>query len=456
MDLSKLSDADLDALESGDLTKLSDAGLAVLESGSMTKEQPGQLASFGAGLGKGFGGVVLGAQNLVGMGLEKLGADEAGQWLQQDAQQGKAKLSGELAPYKAANPLTAGAGELTAEIGATLPVGGVLAKGVSMLPSAAKAAPLVQALRSGGASGGGIGTRIAGGAATGGAAASLIDPNDVGLGAGIGAALPVVGRGFSAVGNRLSPESLMQSALKPTIAQLKSGEAKTAIDTLLKYGINATGEGAERVKTMVGDVDKEILDAIAGSGARIPKQDVLNRLKDVEGRFTNQVNPTSDLAAIQNVGTDFANHPMLTGQDIPVDVAQRLKQGTYKILEKKYGQVGTAETEAQKGLARGLKEEIAKAVPAVGPLNKKQSDLIKTMKVVGRRSLMDENRNPVGIAGLSQSPLQLAAMLADRSALVKSLAARGINAATPEGKNALMVEMLRQGVYRGAPVGFAD
>jgi hypothetical protein len=276
------------------------------------------------------------------------------------------------------------------------------------------------------------------------------------LGAGIGGVLPVVGRSISAFGSNFSPENLMQSALKPTIAQLKSGEAKTAIDTLLKYGINATGEGAERVKTMVGDVDKEILDAIAGSGARIPKQDVLNRLKDVEGRFTNQVNPTSDLAAIQNVGADFANHPMLTGQDIPVDVAQRLKQGTYKILEKKYGQVGTAETEAQKGLARGLKEEIAKAVPAVGPLNKKQSDLIKTMKVVGRRSLMDENRNPVGIAGLSQSPLQLAAMLADRSALVKSLAARGINAATPEGKNALMVEMLRQGVYRGAPVGFAD
>lgn len=355
-------------------------------------------------------------------------------------------------------------------VGATIPAGGVLAKGLSMVPGvAAKAGPLIEALRTGGASTGQVaapffsgqgakqlGARVAGGATTGGASAALINPDDAALGAGIGGALPVVGRSISAFGSNFSPESLMQSALKPTIAQLKSGEAKTAVDTLLKYGINATGEGAERVKSMVGDVDKEILDAIAGSSAMIPKQSVMNRLNDVQGRFTSQVNPTSDLAAIQNVGADFANHPMITGQDIPVDLAQKLKQGTYKILDKKYGQVGTAETEAQKALARGLKEEIANAVPAVGPLNKKQSDLIKTMKVVDRRALMDENRNPLGIAGLSQSPGQLATMLADRSALVKSLAARGINAATPEGKNALMVEMLRQGVYRGAPVGFAD
>jgi len=420
------------------------------------KAQKGYLESLGAGLGSGVGNVALGAQNLVGMGLEKLGADSVGQWLQKDAAMGKEKLKSEVAPYKEANPMTAGGGELAAEIASTLPIGGALAKGVGIIPGAAqKASGLIQALRSGGMSGGNLATRAAGGAATGGAASSLINTEDAGTGAAIGGALPFAGRAITAAGSMVSPERLMQSALKPTLAQQKSGEAKVAIDTLLKYGINATQGGADKLKGMVQGVDQEISDLIAGSGKTVNKDKVLGALQDVEGRFVNQVSPTSDIAAIQNVGADFAQHPMITGQDIPVELAQKLKQGTYKVLEKKYGQLGSAETEAQKGLARGLKEAIAEAVPEVGPLNAKQSELIKALKVTGRRAMMDDNRNPVGIAGLSTNPSQLAAMLADRSALLKSLAARGANAMRPEENNAL-IEALRQGVYRSAPVMAAD
>jgi uncharacterized protein YoaH (UPF0181 family) len=171
------------------------------------------LKSLGAGLGSGVGNVALGAQNLVGMGLEKLGAQSAGQWLQRDAATGKEKLKREVAPFKEANPMTAGGGELVGEIVGSLPVGGALAKGVSMIPGAsARVAPLIQSLRSGGMSTGQalapvataqgakqIGTRIAGGAATGAATAAVLDPQDAALGAGIGAALPVVGRAVQGV-----------------------------------------------------------------------------------------------------------------------------------------------------------------------------------------------------------------------------------------------------------------
>jgi hypothetical protein len=207
---------------------------------------------------------------------------------------------------------------------------------------------------------------------------------------------------------------------------------------------------------MSDDVDQEISDLIKNSGKTVPKQDVLNALQDVEKRFATQVSPTSDIAAIQNVGADFAQHPMIQGQDIPIELAQDLKKGTYRLLEKKYGQLGSAETEAQKGLARGLKEGIATQVPEVAPLNAKQSDLITTMKVAGRRAMMDENKNPIGLAGLASNPLGFAAMMADKSALVKSLAARGINAMTPEGKKMMLIEGLREGIYKGAPVAPAD
>jgi hypothetical protein len=86
-------------------------------------------------------------------------------------------------------------GKLGTEIAGTAGAGGVLAKGLTKVAPGARA--LAESLRTGGfsAGGAGMGTRVAGGAATGAAAAALINPDDAALGAGIGAALPVVGAG---------------------------------------------------------------------------------------------------------------------------------------------------------------------------------------------------------------------------------------------------------------------
>lgn len=447
----------------GEIRKLKSAPVQPVEEKSM-------LGALGGSIGQGVGNVALGAQNLVGMGLEKLGADQVGQWLQKDAAQGKAKLQGEIQPYEEQYPLTVGGGRLAGEVVGTLPVGGALAKGAGMVAKGVGAgkyaAPLVEALRTGGMSTGKaaaplfskegavqLATRMGGGAITGGASGTIAagDTEAAPLSAAVGAGIPFIGRVASAAGSLISPQRLMQSALKPTLAQQQSGEAKAAIDTLLKYGINATQGGADKLKTMVQGVDQEISDLIAGSGKTVSKAKVLSALDDVKSKFTNQVSPTSDLSVIQGVGDDFAQHPLIAGGDIPIELAQKMKQGTYKVLDKKYGQIGSAETEAQKGLARGLKEQIAEVVPEVSPLNAKQSELIKALKVTSRRAAMDDNRNPIGIAGLSASPSQFAAMLADRSALLKSLAARGIKAVTPEENNAL-INALRSGAYRSAPV----
>jgi hypothetical protein len=109
------------------------------------------------------------------------------------------------------------------------------------------------------------------------------------------------------------------------------------------------------------------------------------------------VSPTKDLGAIKGVADDFAAHPNLpAGDAIPVQQAQEMKKGTYKVLSKKYGEAGSAETEAQKGLARGLKEEVANAVPGVEGLNAEESKLMTTLDVAERRALLEMNKNPVG------------------------------------------------------------
>lgn len=164
------------------------------------EKPPSAPVSALAGLGAGFGRTVLGGQELLGQGLQKLGAETVGQLIERDAQMGRQKLAQELEQYKQANPISAAGGQLVGEVGATLPVGGLLAKGLSSVPVlSTKAAPLIEAIRTAGGSAGGagLGTRAAGGAITGGLGSAMIDQESAGTGAAIGAALPIVGAGVS-------------------------------------------------------------------------------------------------------------------------------------------------------------------------------------------------------------------------------------------------------------------
>lgn len=202
--------------------------------GSWEADQPGKIASLGAGLGKGVGTVALGAQRVVGKALtgvdSLLGSQRnlsslitgqpapnsplgtAGQWLVNDAEQGRSNLAAENAPYKAANPIANVVGEVGGNIAATLPVGlglGAVAKG-------AGATSLGNAIASGGMTTGAkvapgalnaaanMGTRMLGGAINGGASAGLVDSNSAGTGAAIGAALPPVVKGLGAAGSAIA------------------------------------------------------------------------------------------------------------------------------------------------------------------------------------------------------------------------------------------------------------
>lgn len=120
-------------------------------------------------------------------------------------------------------------GKLGAEIAGTAGMGGALAKGAAMLPGAAKIAPLIESIGSGGFRVGGmtgapaLATRVAGGAITGGATAGLVNPEDAGVGAMVGGAIPGAvsvagntarGIGRAIRGGEISPEvaGLVQKA----------------------------------------------------------------------------------------------------------------------------------------------------------------------------------------------------------------------------------------------------
>lgn len=165
-------------------------------------------------------------------------------------------------------------------------------------------------------------------------------------------------------------QNLMLSALKPTPKQYASGAADIAAQELLKRNLSPNAKGINAINTRISELQAEIATAIKDSPATINKQAVLDRLTSVRDRFMRTVNPESDLAAIQSVGAGFADHPLIPGETLPIQLAQDIKKGTYTELQKKYGELGTAQTEAQKALARGLKEEVAAQAPKIVPLKR--------------------------------------------------------------------------------------
>jgi len=470
-----------------------------------------------------------------------------------------------------ANPdsLAFGAGRLGTQIAGTAGVGSLLSKGAQALNAAPK---LVNALRSGGfnlgspksttlaGKGADVATRMAAGGAVGGMSAGMIDPSSYQTGALLGSIMPPGVQLAGAAGGKVrsgmesAAKSLMNSSLKPTIAAHRSGDAKVAVDTLLNMGISPNEKGALKIHGLLDTNANKVADIIANSNKRINKNDVLGYLNDTRGTFLDQVDPTTDIEAINRVGQNFASHPYFSPADkageelkailerattgktqalqaagklktmaaqqgnlavgdrlplassqpemqpyfnigfsnksaispsanpvagmprmpsrythniervpegnagaedamlayqqrkadedaariafsewqntvkdtMPIQKAQDVKRGTQQILSKKYGQQGTAEVEASKSLARGLREEIAKAEPAVAPLNETDQKLIQTLDVVERRMLMDLNKNPGGLSLIAPTKTALAAFLADRSANFKALVARAL------------------------------
>lgn len=241
--------------------------------------------------------------------------------------------------------------------------------------------------------------------------------------------------GKVAAGLRGESERFMHSALKPGIKY--AGKADDVINTLLEKRINVTPGGLDKLRDQIGDLNSRIGQMIDNSPAMIDKRKVATRLYDVIDRFEKQVDPHADLKVIEKSWQNFLNHPLFTGKDIPIKSAQQLKQGTYTQLRDKYGELGSAETEAQKALARGLKEEIVKAVPQVRELNAEESRLLRALDPVERRVLVSANKNPVGLGVLALHPKNIAVWMADRSELFKSLLARMFNAGSrgmPSGR----------------------
>lgn len=240
----------------------------------------------------------------------------------------------------------------------------------------------------------------------------------------------------------------MVRAAKPAVADMRempsgrqniSQARRDFVNALADNDAGLNADGLDTIRHAISDHNTTIDDAIKNKGEMyldanevgrvgtrvggfpdVPLGSVERELDDLKNRFSNQVNPTADLEAIERVRQDFRKRVgFKQGDDvdtfpIPFDVAHELKKGTHQQLRGKFGELKSAEVEAQKALARGLKNEVAGIEPTIELSNKKLAELYPTERALEKVVSRLETSQPfglremAGIGGGVSAPLALA------------------------------------------------
>lgn len=244
---------------------------------------------------------------------------------------------------------------------------------------------------------------------------------------------------------------LYKSALKPSLAPKNLAKSEAAVQTGLREGIPVSKGGVEKLGDLIEDVNQKMDAAIPkGSPNTVNKFAVATRLNDTYQKFATQATPTSDLNAIAESGNDFlASHPAA----IPVEDAAKIKTGTYQTLKGKYGQVGSASEEAQKALARGIKEELIQQFPELQDLGIRDQQFLNLEPVLQKAVARIGNHQKIGIgtplvaagAGAVTGSKSVAAVLATLKAVVDN----------PVVKSRLAIALNRAGMAKGITLPLA-
>ena len=201
---------------------------------------------------------------------------------------------------------------------------------------------------------------------------------------------------------------LYQKGLQPSPRTYSAPEIDAMVKTGLDNGLSISRGGLNKLDTLVNKLNSEVEAQIATNPtAPLSPTAIAQRTDSTVAKTALQVTPESDLSTIKGAKAEFLRRNQTKGQpavqpqptgtydaqgnpqmtagspavppvDIPIEAAtgQAMKKGTYQQLNAKaYGEVGTAATEAQKALARGIKEELESYFPEIKGLNAAEGKL---------------------------------------------------------------------------------
>ena len=249
-------------------------------------------------------------------------------------------------------------------------------------------------------------------------------------------ALPVVG---GAIARQAAPAMqkagkwFMTSAVKPGTTMRRSGEGAKAIETMLKKGISPTSSGLEAAKGAVDDLEVAIQTTLENSPATVNKLGVAkSSLKSAFDDVKHNLDRVQNEKDIKDAIDKFLDHPEVKkyANDLPVAVANRLKQSFYKELgQRPYvpGAQPTAFDKGEKNLAATLRQETLKAEPSARANLEEQAKMMQVVTLLKERVGASQSQNIYGLGGaMSPSITRLLIFWADRYPWFKGWMARAL------------------------------
>lgn len=188
-------------------------------------------------------------------------------------------------------------------------------------------------------------------------------------------------------------ERLYQSALKPSSKLLESGVVKTG----LEEGIRVSKGGLQKTQNLIesiGDDIGRVIEAGVASGKAIPKKNLLPYLDELKNYLGNSLGGKEMVKEVDVIAKSILKD---LPQNIPVETAQKIKVTTGQLIKKYYDKLAPIQFETKKQLTRGLKEEIAAAVPEIKALNARDSKLIGLEEALGKAVGRIGNRELIGL-----------------------------------------------------------
>lgn len=221
----------------------------------------------------------------------------------------------------------------------------------------------------------------------------------------------LVKRTVGAAANAAIPNSwpmrLYDSAVKPKAPSPKFTREQQ-IQTLqagLDAGIMPTEKGVTKIDDIISGLNDQIVGTIdqgSKAGATIKTADVVTRLDGLNEFFGRLPDSEPYLTAIDKIKEGMLSK----GATLPIAEAQKTKQAIYSVLKDSYGELSTATKEANKGIARGIKEEIVSIFPEIKSLNAQESIMLRLEPLISKAAGRIDKRDLLGIG----TPIAGAAM----------------------------------------------
>lgn len=209
------------------------------------------------------------------------------------------------------------------------------------------------------------------------------------VGAGTARALSSMGRG------------VYRGYLKPPLTERMIPRGEQMVTTAIREGLPVTEAGKETGQRIIGELKAEVDAMLQGSQRKVDLKQVANRIRAyARSRYYRPGRDLGDFNAAMAVADKIDNHPSLgippgvnpTAIRVQLADANEIKRALdQSIGDTQFGVVSGAKTATEKAGRHEINNALRAQMPGIGPLNRRESQLIDTVKAIERAVARENN-----------------------------------------------------------------